>query len=384
MNNFEFYNPVKIVFGKGQITNLETLVPQRKKIMMIYGGGSIKNNGVYEQVVAALEERDIIEFSGIQPNPKYETCMEAVELARKEGVEFLLAVGGGSVVDATKFIAAAVAFEAGDPWEMLTERKRSPKVLPYGTVLTLPATGSEMNTGSVITRGQDKLGFMGDPRMFAQFSVLDPETTYSLNERQIGNGIVDAFVHTVEQYLTYPVDTPLQDRFAEGILQTLIEEGPKAIHVKDHYESRANIMWSATMALNGLIGAGVVQDWSTHMIGHELTALHGIDHARTLALVLPSLLRIQKEGKRQKLLQYARRVWNIQTPDADKAIEAAILQTEDFFNGLGLPTKLKAYKIQESDIDPIVESLRKHIPANLGERQDLDANKVKEVLKLAL
>lgn len=384
MNNFEFYNPVKIVFGKGQISKLETLVPQRKKTMMIYGGGSIKNNGVYDQVKAALGDREILEFAGIQPNPKYETCMEAVNKAREEGVEFLLAVGGGSVIDATKFIAASIHYDAGDPWEMWAQRKRSPKIVPFGTVLTLPATGSEMNTGSVITRGQDKLGYMGDPRMFPQFSVLDPETTYTLSERQLGNGVVDAFVHTVEQYLTYPVDTPLQDRFAESILQTLIEEGPKLIHVKDHYESRANVMWCATMALNGLIGAGVVQDWSTHMIGHELTALYDIDHARTLALVLPSVLRTQKENKKQKLLQYAKRVWNINASNPEQAIEQAILATEDFFNTMGLPTKLRVYQIKEENIDGIVESLRKHIPGNLGERQDMDAQKVKEVLKLAL
>lgn len=383
MNNFEFYNPVKIVFGKGQIEKLATLVPQRKKTMIVYGGASLKENGVYDQIMSALGERDIVEFGGITPNPKYETCMEAVEFARREGVEFLLAAGGGSVIDATKFIAAAIGFE-GDPWEMLTQRKRSPSVLPYGTVLTLPATGSEMNTGSVITRGQDKLGFMGDPRAFAQFSILDPETTYTLSERQLGNGVVDAFVHTIEQYLTYPVDTPLQDRFAEGILQTLIEEGPKTIHVKNHYESRANVMWCATMALNGLIGSGVVQDWSTHMIGHELTALYNIDHARTLALVLPSVLRTQKENKKQKLLQFARRVWNIQGLDPDKTIEQAILMTEDFFNTMGLPTKLRVYKIEEKDIDGIVKSLRKHIPANLGEKQDMDEVRVKEVLKLAL
>lgn len=384
MRNFEFYNPVKIVFGKGQIAKLAELVPQRKKIMMLYGSGSIKDNGVYGQVTDALGEREVVEFSGISPNPRYETCMKAVELARQENVDFLLAVGGGSVLDATKFIAAAVRYDQGDPWEMWSQRKRPLKVLPYGTVLTLPATGSEMNTGSVITRGKDKLGFMGDPRLYAQFSILDPETTYSLSERQLGNGVVDAFVHTIEQYLTYPADAPLQDRFAEGILQTLIEEGPKLIHVKDHYESRANVMWCATMALNGLIGAGVPQDWSTHMIGHELTALYGVDHARTLALILPSVMRAQKENKKQKLLQYARRVWGIRLPDAEKSVEQAILMTEDFFNSLGLPTKLKVYKLGEEHIDEIADSLRRHIPANLGERRDMDKSKVKEVLKLAL
>ncbi|MCO4756281.1 MAG: iron-containing alcohol dehydrogenase [Bacteriovoracaceae bacterium] len=383
MQNFEFYNPVKIVFGKGQIQQIETLVPQRKKSMLLYGGGSIKNNGVYEQVMSALGEREVIEFGGITPNPQYDKLMEAVEIARKEGVEFLLAVGGGSVIDATKFIAAAINFD-GDPWEMLSEHKRTPKVLPFGAVLTLPATGSEMNCFSVVSRGVDKLGFGGDPRLFAQFSILDPSVTYTLSERQLGNGVVDAFVHTIEQYLTYPANTPLQDRFAEGILQTLIEEGPKVIHVKDHYESRANIMWSATMALNGVIGAGAVHDWSTHMIGHELTALYGIDHARTLAVVLPSLLRVQKDVKKDKLLQFARRVWNVQATDADKAIEEGILLTEDFFNSLGVPTRLGVYKVKEEDIETIVQSLRKHIPANLGENKDIDDEKVQKILKLAL
>lgn len=383
MNNFEFYNPVKVVFGKGQIEKLSTLVPQRKKTMLIYGGGSIKDNGIYDQVVTALGERDVIEFSGIGPNPTYEKCIEAIETAKSSGVEFLLAVGGGSVIDATKFIAAGISFE-GDPWDMLSKRETSPKVMPFGTVLTLPATGSEMNSFSVISRGEDKLGFGGDPRLFAQFSILDPESTYTLNERQLGNGVVDAFVHVCEQYLTYPTDNPLQDRFAEGILQTLIEEGPKTIHVNDHYESRANVMWCATMALNGLIGSGVPHDWSTHMIGHELTALYGIDHARTLALILPSILRVNKESKKEKLLQYAKRVWRIEGLDVDKTIEQGILMTEDFFNSMGLPTKLRVYKINEEDIDKIITSLRKHIPFDLGEKQDMNDEKIKEVLKMAL
>ena len=383
MQNFEFYNPVKIVFGKEQIKQLETLVPQRKKVMMLYGGGSIKSNGVYDQVVAALGDREVIEFSGIGANPQYDKMMEAIELAKEEDVEFLLAVGGGSVIDATKFVAASVHFEK-DPWTILSERQRPSKVLPFGVVLTLPATGSEMNCFSVISKGDEKLGFGGDPRLFSKFSILDPEVTYSLNERQLGNGVVDAFVHVVEQYLTKPSNAPLQDRFAEGILQTLIEEGPKVIHVNEHYESRANVMWCATMALNGLIGSGIPHDWSTHMIGHELTGLFGIDHARTLAAVLPSVLRAQKENKREKLLQYARRVWNVQTPDADKSIEEAILLTEDFFNSMGLPTRLRVYKVEEKDIESIIKSLRNHIPVNLGENQDIDEAKVEEILRKAL
>ena len=313
MLNFTYHNPVQIVFGKGSIAELPKLVPAEAKMLLTYGGGSIKRNGVYEQVTPRPAGRRMIEFGGIEPNPRYETCLKAVELARAEGVEFLLAVGGGSVVDGTKFIAAAVPYKGKDPWDMLTNWIRVPaNPLPLGCVLTLPATGSEMNGGAVISRNatQEKLYFVS-PRTFPRFSILDPETTYSLPPRQTANGIVDALVHTTEQYLTYPADAPLQDRQAEAILLTLIEEGPKALADPQNYAVRANLMWCATQALNGLIGCGVPQDWTTHMIGHELTALYGIDHAQSLALVLPGTLRHQRQRKRAKLLQYAQRVWNL-------------------------------------------------------------------------
>lgn len=383
MNNFEFYNPVNIVFGKGQIKKLKDLIPKNEKIMMTFGGGSIKKNGVYDQVIEALKDHDLIEFGGIEPNPQYDTLMKAVEMAKSEKVSFLLAVGGGSVIDGTKFISAAI-HHSDDPWKILSERQTIEGATPLGSILTLPATGSEMNTGSVVSRGKEKLGFFGDPRMFPKFSILDPEVTYSLPERQLGNGIVDSYVHVLEQYLTKDVNSPLQDRMAESILKTLIEEGPKVIHVKDDYESRANFMWCATMALNGLIGSGVVHDWATHMIGHEITALHGIDHGRTLALVMPSLLRVQKDKKEKKLLQYAQRVWNLSEGTPDQRIEQAITMTEDFFNSVGVPTRLRAYDIKEENIGPIVESVRNHIPVNLGENGDIDGEKIKTILTRAL
>lgn len=276
MENFSFYNPVKILFGKGQIANIAQEIPANAKILITYGGGSIKSNGVYDQVKTALAGRNFLEFGGIEANPHLETLLKAVELIRSQGIDFLLAVGGGSVLDGTKFIAAAVPFE-GDPWDILAKQAPVKAALPIGTVLTLPATGSEMNTNSVVTKWetQEKL-FFASPLVFPKFSVLDPETTFSLPPRQIGNGIVDAFTHVMEQYLTYPANAPLQDRWAESILQTLIEEGPKTLANPDDYASRANVVWSATLALNGLIGAGVPQDWTTHMIGHELTALHGL------------------------------------------------------------------------------------------------------------
>ncbi len=315
MQNFTYYNPVKIVFGRGSIAELPKLLPADAQILMTYGGGSIRRNGVYDQVVAALKGRAMLEFGGIEPNPHYETCMKAVEIVRANGVGFLLAVGGGSVLDATKFIAAASVYRGKDPWDIMTDWSLAPAdALPLGSVLTLPATGSEMNGGSVVTREsiKEKL-FFNSPHVFPRFSILDPETTFSLSSRQTANGVVDAFVHTTEQYLTFPADAALQDRQAEALLLTLLEEGPKAMDEPNNYEVRANLMWCATQALNGLIGCGVPQDWTTHMIGHELTALYGVDHAQSLAIVLPGVLQHQKDRKRAKLLQYSDRVWGMQT-----------------------------------------------------------------------
>ena len=383
MLNFSYHNPVQIVFGKGSIAELAKLVPAEAKILFTYGGGSIKRNGVYQQVTRALQGRRMIEFGGIEPNPRYETCLKAVELVRAEGVEFLLAVGGGSVVDGTKFIAAAVPYKGKDPWDMLTNWIRVPaNPLPLGCVLTLPATGSEMNGGAVISRdaAQEKLYFVS-PRTFPRFSILDPETTYSLPPRQTANGIVDAMVHTTEQYLTYPADAPLQDRQAEAILLTLIEEGPKALADPQNYAVRANLMWCATQALNGLIGCGVPQDWTTHMIGHELTALYGIDHAQSLALVHPGTLRHQRQRKRAKLLQYAQRVWNLQDGDEDARVDQVIDKTEQFFRGLGVGTRFADYNIPHDAIDLVATRLAKR-RMRLGEHGDLGESEIREILAL--
>jgi NADP-dependent alcohol dehydrogenase len=384
VQNFTFYNPVKILFGKGQIANIAKEIPADAKILMTYGGGSIKRNGVYEQVTEALAGRELVEFGGIEPNPQLETLMKAVELVRSEKIDFLLAVGGGSVLDGTKFIAAAVPFE-GDPWDILARAIPVKTALPIGTVLTLPATGSEMNGNSVVTRASthEKLYF-GSPLVLPRFSVLDPETTFSLPPRQISNGIVDAFTHVMEQYLTYPANAPLQDRFAESILQTLIEEGPKTIANPQDYDARANIMWCATMALNGLIGAGVPQDWATHMIGHELTALHGIDHAQTLALVLPSVLRVKRDNKREKLLQYAQRVWGISHGEPEDRITEAIEKTQAFFEQVGVSTHLSAYSVGADTIPEVAKRLENRGMTALGERQDISPNVVREILTLSL
>lgn len=383
MENFAFYNPVKILFGKGQIANIAAEIPADAKILMIYGGGSIKTNGVYDQVKSALTGCNVFEFGGIEPNPHLETLLKAVELIREEGINFLLAVGGGSVVDGTKFIAAAVPFE-GDPWDILAKNAPVTGALPFGAVLTLPATGSEMNNGSVVTKWetQEKL-FFASSQVFPRFSVLDPETTFSLPPRQIGNGIVDAYTHVMEQYLTYPANAPLQDRMAESILKTLIEEGPKTLANPQDYDARANLVWSATMALNGLIGAGVPQDWTTHMIGHELTALHGLDHAQTLAVVLPSTLTIRRDRKWQKLLQYAERLWGIVDGDESERVNDAIAKTRNFFESVGVYTRLSDYGVGLDTIPVIINNLQKHGMTALGEHKDVNLQVVEQILTLS-
>ena len=385
MNNFTFHNPVKILFGKGQIAAIAGEIPADARVMITYGGGSIKENGVYDQVIAALGTRCVAEFKGIEPNPHYETLMQAVSLAKRHTIDFVLAVGGGSVIDGTKFIVAAMEYEGEDAWDILAKKVPVTKAVPFGTVLTLPATGSEMNSGSVITRAEtkEKLAF-GSPFTFPKFSVLDPETTYTLPLRQISNGIVDAFTHVLEQYLTYPVNAPLQDRMAESILLTLKEEGPKAIQNPQDYDTMANFMWCATMALNGIIRVGVPTDWATHYIAHELTALHGIDHARTLAIVLPSLLRYKQNVKKEKLLQYGERVWGVNAGTEDERIEATIQATIAFFESLDIRTTLRDYEVGEDTVKEIVRRFEERGVKNLGERADIQIKDVEEILTMSL
>ncbi|MEH1825162.1 MAG: iron-containing alcohol dehydrogenase [Nostoc sp.] len=383
MQNFVFYNPVKILFGKGQIAKIAAEIPADAKILITYGGGSIKTNGVYDQVKSALVGRNVFEFGGIEPNPHLETLLKAVELVRNEGIDFLLAVGGGSVLDGTKFIAAAVPF-VGDPWDILAKNAPVKAAVPFGTVLTLPATGSEMNTNAVVTKWetQEKLAF-SSALVFPRFSVLDPETTFSLPVRQISNGIVDAYTHVMEQYLTYPVNAPLQDRLAESILKTLIEEGPKTLANPQDYDARANVMWSATLALNGLIGAGVPQDWATHMIGHELTALHGLDHAQTLAIVLPSTLTIRRDRKWQKLLQYAEQVWGIVDGSEEERVTEAIAKTRNFFESVGVRTRLSDYGVRLDTIPVIIKRFEKRGTVALGEYKDVNSQVIEQILTLS-
>ena len=386
MQNFDFHNPTHIAFGQGRIADLAKLVPASAKVLILVGGASAEKTGTLAEVRQALGARQHSTFSGIEPNPSFETAMQAVQQVRAEGFDFLLAVGGGSVIDAAKFIAAAVRFE-GDAWDILLKGGRNvTQALPFGTVLTLPATGSEMNNGSVITRREigAKLPFRSK-HLFPLFSVLDPTKTYTLPLAQLSNGVVDAFVHTVEQYLTYPVNAPVQDRFAESLLQTLIEVGPRLLAAPEPvYDDRANLMWAATMALNGLIGAGVPQDWATHMIGHELTALHHIDHARTLAIVLPALLNECRDAKRAKLLQYGARVWGITAGSEDERISAAIDKTRDFFERMGIATRLSAYGLGADAIDTLIAQLEAHGMTKLGEHGDISPAVSRRILEAAL
>lgn len=386
MRNFQFVNPTKIIFGKGEIKRLAKEIPSGSRIMLVYGGGSIKKTGLLATIKQELKDFQVGEFGGIEPNPTYETLMNAVERVRDEGYDFLIAAGGGSVIDGTKFIAAAVLCTDPDPWTIVTANRAVRNALPFGVVLTLPASGSEMNSGAVVTRKetQTKLPFFG-PGLFPRFSILDPVYTFTLPEKQIANGVVDSFMHIMEQYMTFPVEGKVQDRLSEGLLSLLIEEGPKAIADKENYAVRANIMWTATLAYNGLGGCGVPQDWSTHMIGHEITALYGLDHAATLAIVFPSMLKVMQEEKREKLLQYGHRVWHIDGALSDEEkLSAAIDNTREFFEKMGLKTHFSDYNLGEGVVDRIIGSLEAHGMLKLGEKGHVTLDVVRKVLEMSL
>lgn len=384
MDNFTFHNPTRIHFGKGQIAQLNKELPADARILLLAGGGSIKQNGVYAQVKQALGTRLVQEFWGVEANPDYDTLMKAVALVRREKLDWILPVGGGSVLDGAKFVAAAVNF-VGDPWEILAKQGAGvTSALPIGAVLTLPATGSEANSFSVVSRRaiKEKLAF-GSPFTFPRFSILDPETTYSLPPRQIANGIGDAFCHVMEQYLTYPADAAIQDRFAEGVLRTLIEVAPKTLAQPTDYTARANFVWAATCALNGWISAGVPQDWSSHIIGHELTALHGIDHACTLGIVMPSLLQLERGPRRAKLLQYAERVWDLRDGSEDSRIDAAIAKTRAFYESIGIKTRLQDYNVPASTAAEVARRLAARGLNNFGDRNALTPAKAEQILRAA-
>ena len=384
MRNFDFQNPTRILFGSGQIASIAGEIPSDARILMVAGGGSIRTNGVLDQVKAALQGRTLHEFWGVLPNPDIAVLLPALELIRRESIDFILAVGGGSVIDGAKLLAAAARTEV-EPWAILSKGARVTGALPLGVVLTLPASGSESNDAAAISNratGQ-KLVFVS-PLCFPRFAVLDPEATFSLPPRQVSNGVIDAFIHVLEQYLTFPVGGILSDRLAEALLLTLKEQGPLALHQPTNYEVKANLMWAASLSLNGLIGQGVPQDWTTHHIGHELTALFGLDHARSLAVVLPALLEARRQQKAQKIVQFGARVFGINDSNDAEAIDATIAQTAAFFESLGVPTRLSAYGIGEEVIPQIAARLKANRRLRMGERLDITPDAVGKILALAL
>ncbi|MCC8154580.1 MAG: iron-containing alcohol dehydrogenase [Tannerellaceae bacterium] len=382
MTNFEFCNPVKIVFGKRTIQRLPFLIPEGSKVLMVYGGGSIKKNGVYQQVKEALQGWNVTEFAGTEANPRYETCIQAVEIIRAKNIDFLLAVGGGSVIDAVKFMAAAVYFTGTDPWDIFTKAASIKKAMPFGAVLTLAATGSEMNERFVISREstQEKLS-SASSKVFPQFAIMDPEVTYSVPANQVANGVVDSFIHVIEQYLTYPVNAKVQDAFAESLLKVIYEEGIKVLDNPYDYDIRANLMWAASNALNSWIGQGVPQDWSSHRLGYALTVQYGLDHAQTLAVILPGVMTYMQKEKQAKILRLGEVVFNIIEGTPEERMQKTIEQTEGFFRQMGLKTRLSEYNIPESAIDLLVEPV-KRMGWKLGEHVNIDWQVAREIFLL--
>lgn len=379
MYSFEYKNPVKIIFGKDTISKIAEEIPKSSKVLITYGGGSIKKNGVYEQVTQALKGHEFFEFGGIEANPEYETLMQAVALVKEKNIDYLLAVGGGSVLDGTKFISAATKYTGEDAWDILAKYAPVTDAIPLASVLTLPATGSEMNSFAVVSRRAFKLKLaFGSPLLFPEFSILDPNVMESLPKRQKANGVVDAFVHVMEQYLTYPNEANVQDNWAEGVLKTLMCYGERYVHEDFNYDVASNVMWAATCALNGMIGVGVPHDWATHGIGHEITALHGLDHAQTLAVVLPGMMRVMYDTKEEKIRRYARNVLKISEEEFSK--DLVIEKTEQFFNSLSVKTKLSDYEIGKEAIPALIKNLSKGQEIKIGEKGLVTAEKAEAIL----
>ena len=378
MYNFIFQNPTKLIMGKGMIAQLSNELSKDKRILITFGGGSVKTNGVYNQVKEALKEHTTFEFWGIEPNPSVETLRKAIELGKKEKVDIVLAVGGGSVIDGSKLIACGITYN-GDAWDIVLSGKYKEQALPLATVLTLPATGSEMNSGAVISNYETKEKFAFYSQ-FPVFSILDPEVTFTLPDNQVANGIVDTFVHVMEQYLTVPGVSRLMDRWAEGILHTLIEIAPKIMADHKNYDLMADFMLSATMGLNGFVALGVPQDWVTHMIGHELTVLHGLSHGHTLAIVFPGTMRVLSEQKGEKILQYGERIWGINSGTREERIEKIIQKTDDFFRSLGVTTRLSEEGIGEETIAEIERRFNEREVA-YGENQNVTGAVARRILE---
>jgi NADP-dependent alcohol dehydrogenase len=385
MLDFTFQNPTKVIFGKDKIRHVADEIPRGTRVMITCGEASAEKYGVLDEVREACTGHQITEFEGISPNPEYEMLLTGVELARRKKIDYLLAVGGGSVIDGTKFIAAAVQSDE-EPSSLLENAGAGIlRALPVGCVVTLPASGSEANNRAVISRrAYLQKTMIANDRLFPRFAILDPSKTFTLPPSQVGNGVVDTFVHVLEQYLTYPVNGKVQDRLAEGLLLLLIEEGPRALAEPDNYDVRANLMWAATLGLNGLIGAGVPQDWAAHRFGYGLTMLYGLDHAQTLAVLVPAMLYVRAATKREKLLQYAENVWRLGYKSETMQIGTAIEKTRQFFESMRVPTRLGDYNLPGIDIEQILKLSRQHGMINLGERNEVTLEMLRKILNLSL
>lgn len=380
MQNFEYKNTTHLIFGQNTIARLSGLIPKEAKVMVAYGGGSIFKNDVMNQVKHALADYNIIEFGGIEPNPDYDTLCKAVEIVKQEDVDFILAVGGGSVVDGVKFIAAAVKYPSSDYWNIMKSVGQDVEdAVPLGCILTLPATGSETNIGSVISWRKKglKAPFMSE-HVRPTFAILDPETTCSLPQVQTINGIVDAYVHTLEQYLVSREHTPIQDHQAEGLLRVLEECGLALLKNPKDYNLRAQIMYAATLALNGQLGLGVTQDWATHAMGHELTAKYGYDHGQTLSMILPSLLRVRMDVKEEKLKIFGKEVFKMNNPSGEEVVR----RLEKFFTEVGTPIRIPG-NISKQEIDELVANLFFQNSGKIGEGKGINMELAKEIYSLA-
>ncbi|MBN8193515.1 iron-containing alcohol dehydrogenase [Bacillus sp. NTK074B] len=387
MNEFTFYNPTKLIFGKGQVEQLKELVPQYgKKVLVVYGGGSIKRNGLYDQVMSILKgiDSEVFELSGVEPNPRLSTVRRGVEIAKEKSIDFILAVGGGSVIDCTKAIAAGAKYD-GDAWDLVTKKAFAKEALPFGTVLTLAATGSEMNAGSVITNWEtnEKYGW-GSPATFPQFSILDPENTFTVPKDHTIYGMVDMMSHVFEQYFNNATNTPLQDRMCESVLNTVIETAPKLINDLENYELRETILYSGTIALNGMLQMGYNGDWASHNIEHAVSAVYDIPHAGGLAILFPNWMKHNLKVNPSRFAQLAERVFNVDP--AGKSEEEVALEGIDklreFWSSLGAPTRLADYDIDDSQIDLMADKAM--VNGEFGNFNKLNKEDVLAILRASL
>lgn len=387
MNNFSFHNPTKLLFGKDQITNLDKEISKYgKRVLIVLGGGSVKKSGLYDRVISILNEQECVIFTleGIEPNPRLTTVNKGIELCKENKIDIVLAVGGGSVIDASKAIAAGAKYE-GDVWDFYTGKERIKDALPIGTILTLAATGTEMNAFSVVSNWEikEKLG-AASPYYYPKFSILDPVYTYSVPKDQTIYGMVDIMAHVFEQYFSHTPNTTLQDQLCESVLRTVIETAEQVINNPEDYDARADILLSGTFGLNGMISMGMVGDWATHDIEHELSALYDIPHGGGLAILFPNWMRYVFEEGVDKFKQYAIRVWNVnpaRKTDREIALEG-IEKTSDFFKAIGAPTKLSDYDIDNENIDKMAKNAVRN--GALGQFKKLNQEDVKKILEMSL